>query len=201
MGALALALVHYLKDMRVRVGLALLLVVILVSLVYTQSRASYLAVIPVCLTFSILSRRRFYLIAGLIIALALSPFIIPRVARERILFTFKQPEEKGQIQFGKLRLDTSLSARVIGFKKALSAWRKSPFLGYGVSGFMFMDAQYPRILVETGIIGMARSLCGAYCWTGRFASACHWRQYVHYRSHNGAILVSYWYYRRSVCNG
>jgi O-antigen ligase len=159
MGALALALVHYLKDMRVRVGLALLLVVILVSLVYTQSRASYLAVIPVCLTFSILSRRRFYLIAGLIIALALSPFIIPRVARERILFTFKQPEEKGQIQFGKLRLDTSLSARVIGFKKALSAWRKSPFLGYGVSGFMFMDAQYPRILVETGIIGML-----AFAW-------------------------------------
>jgi O-antigen ligase len=154
MGAVAAALIDHLKDMRVRLGLAVLLVVLLVSLLYTQSRASYLAVIPAYLTFSLLSRRRFYLIAGLIITLALSPVIIPRVAKERIAFTFKQPEAKGQIQFGKVRLDTSASARIIGYKQSLSDWRKRPILGYGVIGHHFMDAQYPRILVETGIIGM-----------------------------------------------
>jgi O-antigen ligase len=159
MGAVAVALMDHLKDMRVRLGLAVLLVVLLVSLLYTQSRASYLAVIPAYLVFSLLSRRRFYLIAGLIVALALSPLIIPRVAKERIAFTFMQPEAKGQIQFGKVRLDTSASARVIGYKQGLSDWRKSPILGYGVTGYMFMDAQYPRILVETGIVGLL-----AFAW-------------------------------------
>jgi len=154
MGAVIVAFMDHLKAVRVRLGLAVLLVILLVSLLYTQSRASYLAVIPTYLVLSLLSRRRFYLIAGLVVALALGPLIIPRVAKERIIFTFKQPAEKGQIQLGKVRLDTSASARIISYKQGLSDWRKSPIMGYGVTGYHFMDAQYPRILVETGIIGM-----------------------------------------------
>ena len=159
MGAVAVALIDHLKDMRVRLGLAVLLVVLLLSLLYTQSRASYLAVIPAYLVLSLLSRRRFYLIAGLIVTLALGPLIIPRVAKERIAFTFMQPEARGQIQVGKLRLDTSASARIISYKEALSDWQKRPILGHGVTGYAFMDAQYPRILVETGIVGML-----AFAW-------------------------------------
>jgi O-antigen ligase len=154
MGAVAVALMNHFKDLRVRLGLALLLVVLLISLLYTKSRASYLAVIPAYLALSLFSRRRFYLIAGLTILLALSPVLLPRVARERMAETFTQPEQKGQIVLGKLRLDTSASARIVGYKAALSAWRKSPILGYGVTGHHFVDAQYPRILVETGIMGM-----------------------------------------------
>ncbi len=154
MGALAVALIDHLKDMRVRLGLSLLLVVLLISLLYTQSRASYLAVLPSYLTLSLFSRRRFYLMAALIVALALGPFIVPRVAKERIAFTFVQPEEQGQIQIGKFRLDTSASTRIFGYKQGLADWQKKPILGYGVTGHHFMDAQYPRILVETGIIGM-----------------------------------------------
>jgi hypothetical protein len=135
MGALAVALMDHLKDMRVRLVLAVLLVVLLLSLLYTQSRASYLAIIPAYLVIALFSRKRFYLLAGLILAIALSPLIVPRVAKERMAYTFTQPEEKGQVQFGRLR-------------------RKSPFIGYGVTGFRFMDAQYPRILVETGIVGL-----------------------------------------------
>jgi O-antigen ligase len=159
MGAVVVALMDNLKEMRVRLVLAVLLVVLLVSLLYTQSRSSYLAVIPAYLVFSLLSRRRFYLIAGLIVALALSPLIIPRVAKERIAFTFMQPEARGQIQFGKVRIDTSASARIFGYRQGLSDWRKSPIMGYGVTGHHFMDAQYPRILVETGIVGML-----AFAW-------------------------------------
>jgi O-antigen ligase len=154
MGAVAVALIDRLKDMRVRLGLAVFLVVLLTSLLYTQSRASYIAVIPTCLTLSLFSQRRFYLMAGLIVILALSPLILPRVAKERIGETFTQLEQQGQIQFGRLRLDTSASERIIGYKEALSDWRKQPILGYGVTGYRFMDAQYPRILAETGIIGM-----------------------------------------------
>jgi O-antigen ligase len=154
MGAVAVALIDHLKDMRVRLGLAVLLVVLLISLLHTQSRASYLAVIPAYLVFSLLSRRRFYLIAGLIVTLAISPLIIPRVAKERIIQTFTQKEQQGQIQLGRFNLDTSASARIISWKKGLSDWRKRPILGHGVTGYGFMDAQYPRILVETGIVGM-----------------------------------------------
>jgi O-antigen ligase len=159
MGAVAVALMDHLKDIRVKVGLAVLMVVLLISLLYTQSRASYLAVIPTYLVLSIFSRRRFYLIAGLIVALALSPLIVPRVAKERMAETFTQPEQMGQVQFGRLRLDTSSSARLFSWKQGLSNWRKKPILGYGITGQKFMDAQYPRILVETGIIGML-----AFAW-------------------------------------
>jgi O-antigen ligase len=113
-------------------------------------------VIPAYLVFSLLSRRRFYLIAGLIVALALSPLIIPRVAKERIAFTFMQPETKGQIQFGKVRLDTSASARVIGYKQGLSDWRKSPILGYGVTGYIVW-ALIPGETHRT-------ILCAAFLW-------------------------------------
>jgi O-antigen ligase len=159
MGAVTVALIDQLKDIRVRLGLAVLLGVLLVSLLYTQSRSSYLAVIPAYLAISLFSRRKFYFLAVLIAIVILSPLIVPHVAKERIIQTFTQPEQQGQVQFGRLRLDTSLSERLIGWKGGLENWRKKPLLGYGVTGHWFMDAQYPRILVETGIIGLL-----AFAW-------------------------------------
>jgi O-antigen ligase len=159
MGAVAVALMEHLKDMRVRIGLAVLLIVLLISLLYTQSRASYLAVLPTYLVLCFFSKRRFYLLAGLIVVLVLSPLLLPRVAKERMSETFTQPMQTGQIQVGKFRIDTSASARIISYKEALSDCQKRPILGYGVTGYTFMDAQYPRILVETGIIGML-----AFAW-------------------------------------
>jgi O-antigen ligase len=154
MGAVAVALMDHLKDMRVRVALAVLMIVLMISLVYTQSRASYLAVIPAYLVLGFLSRRKFYLIAGLVITLALAPLILPRVAKERISYTFTQAEHKGQVRLGRLKLDTSTSARLRSWQEGLKEWRKRPVLGYGVTGNEFMDAQYPRILVETGVVGL-----------------------------------------------
>lgn len=159
MGVVSVALIDHLKDMRMRLGLAVLLVILLLSLLYTQSRASYLALIPAYMVVSLLSRRRFYLIAGVIIAVALGPLILPHVAKERIAETFTQPVQEGQLQFGKLRLDTSASARIYSWRVGFSDWRDRPILGHGVTGYEFMDAQYPRIFVETGIVGML-----AFAW-------------------------------------
>ena len=159
MGAVVVALMVHLKDMRVRLGLSLLLFVLLISLFYTQSRASYLAIVPAYLTLSLFSKRRLYLLAGLVVVLALSPLIAPRVVKERMAETFTQPVQTGQIQVGKLRLDTSASARIISYREALSDWQKKPILGYGVTGYTFMDAQYPKILAETGIVGLL-----AFAW-------------------------------------
>jgi O-antigen ligase len=153
MGALAVALLDHLRDMRVRLGLFLLLGVVVVCLVYTQSRASYLAVIPAYLVLSIFSKRRNHLLVGLLIFLILSPVVLPRVATERIGYTFKQVKDPTQLSVAGIRLDSSTSARIISWKDGLSAWRKRPILGHGVTGYGFIDAQYPRILAETGILG------------------------------------------------
>ena len=36
--------------------------------------------------------------------------------------------------------------------------RNRPLFGYGVTGFGFMDAQYARTLVESGVVGLAAFL-------------------------------------------
>ena len=153
MGALAVALLDHLRDMRLRLGLFLLLGVLVVCLVYTQSRASYLAVIPAYLVFSFFSKRRNHLVAAFLIFLALSPVVLPRVAIERIAYTLKQDKDRSQTSIAGMRLDSSTSARIISWRQGLSDWRKRPILGHGVCGYGFIDAQYPRILVETGILG------------------------------------------------
>jgi len=159
MGALVTAFLVHLKDLRVRLCLLLVLALILVSLVYTQSRASYLAIIPACAALAVLSRQRFYLFAALTVLILLSPVLLPRVAKERINVTFNQQKQAGQFAVGDLRLDTSASARLRSWQEGLSDWRNRPILGYGVTGYGFMDAQYPRLLVETGIVGL-----GAFAW-------------------------------------
>jgi O-antigen ligase len=57
------------------------------------------------------------------------------------------------VAIGDIRLDTSTSARVRDWKKAFLAWGRHPVLGHGVTGYNFVDAQYPRVLTETGIVG------------------------------------------------
>jgi len=51
-------------------------------------------------------------------------------------------------------MDTSTSARLRSWQDALKDTAKHPIFGFGVTGYHFVDAQYPRVLVETGVIGM-----------------------------------------------
>jgi O-antigen ligase len=86
--------------------------------------------------------------------LILSPFLLPSPVKERILFTFQQKREYGQIQIGAFRLDTSTSERVQGWQRAVIDSVGHPFFGHGVTGYRFLDAQYPKVLVETGLLGL-----------------------------------------------
>jgi O-antigen ligase len=54
-----------------------------------------------------------------------------------------------------VRLDTSTSTRIQGWNDVLRDWRRKPIFGYGVTGYRFVDAQYMRVLIETGITGFA----------------------------------------------
>ena len=60
-----------------------------------------------------------------------------------------------QEQVGGVTLDTSTSERVSSMKKAWEAYTEHPIFGYGITGWRFLDAQYLKTLVETGMLGFA----------------------------------------------
>jgi len=158
MGAVAAGLLAKSENLRIKQILALLIACIVPPLLFTQSRSSYLAVIPALLVLGYLTERRLIILGLLAIALMLSPLFLPKAVKNRVMFTFTQPEEQGQIQIGDLRLDTSTSARIKSWEEALSDFPRHPLLGYGVTGYHFVDAQFPRVLVETGVLGLTAFL-------------------------------------------
>jgi hypothetical protein len=139
---------------KVLLGVSALLIII--PFLATQSRGSYLAIAPMCFALLIFSEKRAGIAILMAILIILGPFLIPSVVKNRIAYTFTQPKELGQIQVGGTTIDTSTSDRLRSWKNVLTRdWIKYPILGYGVSGYPFLDAQYPRLLAETGILGVA----------------------------------------------
>jgi len=142
-------------SFRNRLIYGLLILLFIVPMFYTQSRSSYLAIIPAALTFFWLSEKRNWVIAALILIGISLPFIAPRAAKERMSYTFTQGRNRiDVVEVGGVKLDTSTSARLISWREASKAWVKHPFLGYGVTGYKFVDAQYVRVITETGFIGL-----------------------------------------------
>jgi O-antigen ligase len=121
---------------------------------FTQSRASYLAFFPMLMVFVWLSeKRKLLIVAVLFLAVSLT-VMAPQEVKDRISYTFNQTPQSGQVQVGTIRLDTSTSVRLRSWQDALSAAVQYPVFGFGVTGYGFIDAQYPRVMVETGIIGV-----------------------------------------------
>ncbi|MGD2024217.1 MAG: hypothetical protein PVI18_13645 [Desulfobacterales bacterium] len=154
LGAITAGLLFHVKDGRSKQLYLFLIVAIIPVFLFTQSRASYLGLIVTCFALGLLTRHRIIITGFLTIALLLSPFFLPQQVKDRVLFTFTQPEEAGQIKIGDIRLDTSTSARIASFQRIMEDWPKKPLIGYGITGYVFLDAQYPRVLIETGILGL-----------------------------------------------
>jgi O-antigen ligase len=53
-----------------------------------------------------------------------------------------------------VKWDTSTSERLRGWQNVLKDWVQHPFWGFGVTGYQFVDAQYFRVLAETGLMGL-----------------------------------------------
>jgi len=126
-----------------------------ILLLYTRSRSSYLAGIPAMLMFILLSGKKHWLIPGFLILGILLPFIAPKVAKDRVTYTFTQGiNQKEAVELAGVVLDTSTSARLKTWASAFKDWVKHPIIGYGVTGYGFMDAQYMRVITETGFLGL-----------------------------------------------
>ncbi|MGD2270779.1 MAG: O-antigen ligase family protein [Desulfobacterales bacterium] len=153
MGAIAAGMLSTADRTRTKHLLAGFIIVIIPPFLFTLSRSSYLAFVPALITLGFLMQKRVIAVGLMVIALALTPVFLPFQIRERIKYTFTQRQHRDQIKIGNVRLDTSTSARIKGWKQAVADWTKHPVLGYGVTGYHFVDAQFPRVLVETGIFG------------------------------------------------
>jgi O-antigen ligase len=153
-GMVAAGMTAKIKERKAMHLLLLLIVCMLPPFFFTQSRSSYLAFVPALMVLGFMTARRLIIVGLLSVGLLLSPLFLPGIVKQRILYTFNQPEEPGQITIGELRLDTSTSARLQSWQKAVRDFTKHPFLGYGVTGYGFIDAQFPRVLTETGLLGL-----------------------------------------------
>jgi O-antigen ligase len=162
MMALAAGIALETATLRVRTWSLAMLALMTIPFAFTLSRAAYLGVVPAFLVLVWLTTRRRLMVGMLLLGVICSPVIIafaPAAVKSRILYTFEPEVGQPTIRLGRVGLDPSTSARLISFQQALEGWLKKPFLGHGVTGFGFMDAQYARVLVETGVVGFA-----AFTW-------------------------------------
>src|SRR3989442_3383124 len=146
------------QRLRVRLTCLALLALMVVPFAYTLSRASFLAVPFVLAVLGVFSSQRRALVVAVALLLAVSPLVglaLPKPVVNRILYTFEPETGSPTVKLGKVAFDPSTSARLISMQQAFHAWARRPILGYGVTGAGFMDAQYARTLVETGVIGLA----------------------------------------------
>lgn len=147
-----------LESPKIKIPLAGLAFLFIVTILATQSRASYLALIVAYLAFLYVSRKNVPVLAFLSLLLVVSPFVLPSSTLDRIAYTVSQPKVVGQAQVFDVRLDTSTSARIRNWEQALADFRNNPITGYGVTGYKFIDAQYPRVLIDTGLLGLGAFL-------------------------------------------
>jgi len=148
------------KRTRIRVIMVFLLVFSVLPLLFTLSRVSYLAIIVALLAFLAVSHHRVLIGAvavGLVSVILLGLPLFPEPVRNRVTNTFRQEAEFHE-KIGPVDFDASTSARIYSYRQALRRCVNRPFFGYGVTGTGFMDAQYPRVLAETGFIGLAAFL-------------------------------------------
>lgn len=142
------------ESNKYKTAYALLAILFAIPLIFTLSRTSWIALLPMYVIFIIFSKRRIFLIFGLVLLIIFAPILMPSSVKERALHTVQQKIQKGQKRLGGIRIDTSASARLEMMSEALKDSIAHPVLGYGVTGYKFLDAQYFKILIDTGLVGL-----------------------------------------------
>lgn len=159
MMALAAGVALESSRLRMRVMMAGLVGLMVVPFAFTLSRASYLGVLPTVAALALLSSRRRLMMGVLAILVVSAPLMLPSVlptaVKKRVLYTFEPERGQTTVRLGSVAFDPATSERLVAMGNALEGWMQRPILGWGVTGFRFMDAQYARTLVETGLVGLA----------------------------------------------
>lgn len=128
---------------------------------YTLSRASYVALLVGLVTLGIISRR-FSILLAVTIVLLTSTLIMPDKVVERVKLTFQEDSGVGVSVAGQaIPLDKSTYERVEIWDKVwfiLGVGPEYALFGGGVGWESVMDSQYARVILETGLVGLAAFL-------------------------------------------
>lgn len=125
-------------------------------LLFSLSRSGWVScLVAMTVLFFSARQKNIYLLMIAVFVLVL-PFALPEVVWDRVNFTFYQPLHPGQqVEILGVRLDTSTSARILTARDIFRHFVEHPILGFGVTGFRFVDGHFLGVLIETGILGLA----------------------------------------------
>ena len=90
------------------------------------------------------------LITAFLILMVVSP---PEGLIERATYTLSS--QRGSVEFLGYTIEPSAAARLEAWVTAATTLRQYPLTGAGVTGAGLIDAQYPRVIAESGLIGFA----------------------------------------------
>jgi O-antigen ligase len=149
--------------------------VLLIALVITQSRKSWIAALLVHLVWLFYTNRKLLLPAVASTALAFTAAypVLPEAIRQRIEETF-QPDAVLYRTGLSIALDSSASTRVVFYRMGLEMFLESPLIGHGFEGFKLRSPRYGakyglleptdphslplKILTENGLLGISAFL-------------------------------------------
>jgi len=156
---IALSLLLHARTKAAKAILGLIACVAFIPFLYTLSRASYLAML--CAVLALTIAKRSVLLASVLCAvLVSSPFLMPEDVTQRVNYTFQPDGEHvtvGGMSTG-IQVDKSTYERIYVWKKVQYNLHVWPWLGGGVGWDTVLDSQYARVIIETGLIGMAAFL-------------------------------------------
>ncbi len=136
-----------------------LTVLLLVPIAYTLSRTSWLALAAMLLTIVLLSRRKLFFLALALSGMAFLLLAAPNQIIERLQFTVSgEAAYRGTIEVFGVMIEPSAAARINAWIDVSRDIVFHPFLGHGITGYRFVDSQYPRTILETGLLGFAALL-------------------------------------------
>jgi O-antigen ligase len=128
--------------------------VAVLALMATLSRSSYLAGTVLLVAVGVTQWRRPRVLTLLLLLVALIPIFAPDNVKQRVNETFFGRQYGGEIRVAGVAVDLSTSERLKSWGYVLKDWMHGPFLGRGVTGYAWADAQYVKIIGETGLAGL-----------------------------------------------
>jgi O-antigen ligase len=138
----------------VRIALLVLGGIAILALMATLSRSSYLAAAVLLVAVGVTQWRRPRVLTVLLAILMLIPLLVPANVKQRVNETFFGRQYGGEIKVGNMALDLSTTERLRSWEYVFADWVHDPILGRGVTGYAWADAQYVKILGETGLAGL-----------------------------------------------
>jgi len=145
---------------RLSILFVLLMAAAFVPFLLTLSRASYIGLLVAILALGILARKTSVILAVVMI-LVLSPVLMPPGVKDRVNYTFQRGGGEPVVIAGKslgLQVDKSTHERLYVWEKVKYTLGIAPWFGGGVSWGKVLDSQYARVVMETGLLGLAAFL-------------------------------------------